>query len=80
MRIAISFLNFRPGVVAGAETYLRHLLAFLPQVKGDDDVFVVGHRGNAETLQIPGINAAIVDKKDLRVVMARLVHSVSFPH
>ena len=42
MRIALSLLALRPGQVGGAETYVRQMVEYLPQVSpGDEFVLVV---------------------------------------
>ena len=76
MRIVVSLLNYRPGMIGGAETYLKGLLEHWPAVKQDDDeIFLVGHQGNANNLQIAGLKPVILDKSDRRVVLARCMEA-----
>ncbi len=75
VRIAISLLNYRPGQIGGAETYITHFLAALPEVKADDEIVLVGYRHNAGALEIPGLERHIIDKGDNAIILARCLEA-----
>jgi len=50
MRIAISLLNFRSGRAGSAETYVRALIAHLPDLAGGDEIALITHRDNADAV------------------------------
>ena len=75
MKFAISLLNLRPGLIGGAETYIRQLLAHLPQVAEDDRFVVVLHRENAESISTPGMERVILDCSARQVVRWRILEA-----
>ena len=76
MKLVVSLLNFRPGKVGGAETYLRQLVLHLSQVKCPDDQIVLIVRSDlAEQFSSPGLELAPVARGDGRVVMDRCLEA-----
>lgn len=75
MRIAVSLLNFRPGQIGGTETYLRQLVAHLPDQRGADTVVVVAARDVAPLVERPGLEVAVVDRSDRQIVAARILEA-----
>jgi glycosyltransferase involved in cell wall biosynthesis len=76
LRIAISLLNYRPGQIGGAETYLKELLAHLSTVKAEEDeIFLLGHQDNARQLRDFGLNLVVLPARDMRVVFARCMEA-----
>lgn len=75
MRFALSLLNFRPGRIGGTETYLRQLVANLPAVAGEDELFVVMGRDLARDLETPGFERRVVDRGDARIVADRILEA-----
>ena len=47
MRILINLLNFRPGKIGGTETYLRELVAHLPDVVRHERIVLLTSRDTA---------------------------------
>jgi len=72
VRIAVSLLNFRPGLIGGAETYIRNMLAAFEQARGGDEIVLVGWRGNLDDVGPAGIRRVDVDKGDWSIVAARV--------
>ena len=54
MRIALSLLSLRPGLVGGAETYVRALVRHLPEAAGSDDLLLVLDRDLDREIQGSG--------------------------
>lgn len=76
MRIVVSLLNYRPGRIGGAETYLKQLLTHLPNlVAAKDEIVLLGHRGNAAQLASFRGRQVIVDRGDLALVAARCLEA-----
>ncbi|MBI5723142.1 MAG: glycosyltransferase family 4 protein [Planctomycetes bacterium] len=75
MLIAISLLNFRPGNIGGAETYIRRLLAHLGELRGQDRVAVVLYRDIADSVECPNLEKLVVPWSDRRCVMARIAEA-----
>lgn len=75
MRFLISLLNLRPGLVGGVETYVRHLLAELPEAAAPDQFTAVLHRDNAGSLPTPGMERVIVDSTGRQIVLARAMEA-----
>jgi glycosyltransferase involved in cell wall biosynthesis len=71
VKILVSLLAFRPGRVGGAETYLRQLLAHLPDAAGPDRVAAVMDRDVAAALDTPGIERVVVDRSAREIVLLR---------
>jgi len=75
MRFGISLLNFRPGRIGGTETFLRQLLAHLPEVAPADTWVAVLHRDLAAALPTPGLERVVVDRGDAALVAARILEA-----
>lgn len=75
MHFAVSLLSFRPGRVGGAETYLRELLANLPDAAGADRLTLVLHPEAAAALDTPGMERVVVGGGDARLVATRLLEA-----
>lgn len=75
MRIAISLLNFRPGRIGGAETYIRELLAGLVSLADDDSIILITRREVADDFSRMGYDTAIVDACDRRIQSARCLEA-----
>ena len=78
MRIAINLLNFRPGRIGGAETYLRQLLAHLPAAAGDGERLIsICDAGNADAVDVPGIERVVIPQSRLRTVCDRSLEAAT---
>ncbi|MFB3893898.1 MAG: glycosyltransferase family 4 protein [Phycisphaerae bacterium] len=75
MRIAISLLNFRPGMIGGAETYIRRLLEHLPRAAVGHTLMLVLYGDIAETIRTPGYERIVVDRSDRRMIAARIMEA-----
>ncbi len=76
MRVVISLLNFRPAQIGGTESYLRSLLEHLPNVREpEDELFVVGHRDNADSIPSTGVEWIIVPRSGRSIVLARCLEA-----
>src|SRR5512136_1417653 len=60
MRIVMSLLSLRPGLVGGAETYVRALLRHLPEVAGGDQLSLLVDRGLDRQLPAPGWSRVVL--------------------
>lgn len=81
MKVAISLLNYRPGRIGGAETYVKGLLGHLPAVREEGDEFIVlGHQGNADQLPTSGVGRVIVARSDLQIVLTRCIEAFTPLH
>jgi glycosyltransferase involved in cell wall biosynthesis len=77
MNIAISLLNFRPGAIGGAETYLRQVIPRLAQVRGDDRIVLVTCRENAEAIAAAGLDNVTIDISQREITRARILEALS---
>lgn len=75
MKLVISLLNFRPGMIGGAETYLRQLIQHLPACRGNDKVVLLVFRDNAKTCQVPGLEQCVIDRSDRQMILARVAEA-----
>lgn len=75
MKVAVSLLAFRPGRIGGAETYVRQLLAELPEVAGADRVVVVMDRDVAAGLDTPGLERVVVELGARELVALRCLEA-----
>jgi glycosyltransferase involved in cell wall biosynthesis len=75
VRIGLSLLNLRPGLVGGVETYLRALLRELPALSGGDGLVVVLDRDLAATLPTPGWERVVYDRPARAVVAERIAEA-----
>jgi glycosyltransferase involved in cell wall biosynthesis len=77
VRIAISLLNFRPGRIGGTETYLRELVAHLPQAAEGDEIVLVADRDVAPHFEQAGISTVVVDCGAQSIICRRLLEATS---
>jgi glycosyltransferase involved in cell wall biosynthesis len=75
VRFAVSLLNFRPGQVGGAETYLRHLVRHLPEAAGGDELVAVMDADVARVLETPGFRRVVVPRRAGRIVAERIAEA-----
>ncbi len=76
MRLAISLLSLRPGLVGGAETYVRKLLAELPRVaEPGDALLAIMDRDVAAALDTPGWERIVVERSARRIVAERILEA-----
>ncbi len=76
MKLALSLLNFRPGRVGGAETYVRALLRELPAAAAPGDRFVVVlDRDLSRALETPGWERAVVPRGASAIVAERILEA-----
>jgi glycosyltransferase involved in cell wall biosynthesis len=79
MRVVINLLNFRPGRIGGTETYLRELVAHLPDVARNEhlllltsrDVAVEFHDSPLDVVGIPWTTAQICGLRLLEAATPR---------
>ena len=77
MRIAINLLNFRPGRIGGAETYLRQLLSRMPQAAGSDTLLCICNAENADALDVEGIERVLIPMNGRQTVQERVLEATS---
>lgn len=77
MRFALSLLSFRPGRIGGAETYLRQLVAHLPEVVTGDELSVVLDRDGAASLETPGFVRVVVEQGNTATVLQRSAEALT---
>lgn len=76
MKIGVSLLNFRPGVMGGIETYYRQIIKWLPIIAGDThDVIFFSDRDIAQAF--PEIRTISLGWSARRVVGMRLAEAFS---
>lgn len=75
MRIGLSLLNLRPGLVGGAETYVGALLRELPGLAGGDMLVVLLDRDLAAALPTPGWERAVYQRSGRAVVAERIAEA-----
>ncbi len=75
MRIAISLLNFRPGMIGGAETYMRQLIPRMAASAGADQIVLVTYRDNANLIKSAGMQNITIDRSDSQIVRARILEA-----
>lgn len=71
MRFVVSLLALRPGRIGGTEQAIRDLLSALPQVRGDDEVFVLAGRDAAASVDTPGLERVVLDIGERSLVARR---------
>lgn len=71
----MSLLSFRPGRVGGAETYVRQLVARLPEVAGGDALLLVLDRDLARALPAPGWERRVAPIGARALVAARALEA-----
>jgi glycosyltransferase involved in cell wall biosynthesis len=77
LRAVVSLLNFRPGQIGGTETYLRQLIARLPQVAPQHEIVLLMDRELTATNPFPGIERAVVDLSARQVLRARALEALT---
>jgi len=76
MRLAVSLLNFRPGRIGGAETYLRGLAAGLARVTSKaDELILITHRDNHDAITMDGARRVCIDRSESQITRARLLEA-----
>lgn len=79
MRIAVSLLNLRPGLVGGAETYVRELLAHMPACLGGDTLVLVSdeevRRSFGDSLPNAAVEWVVMSASPRRIVAARVMEA-----
>ncbi|RPI61023.1 MAG: glycosyltransferase family 1 protein, partial [Planctomycetaceae bacterium] len=75
MKIGVSLLNFRPGLIGGAETYVRQLAAHMPDVAAGHELVLIANRDNAESIVSPGWKRFVVDSSTLQITCMRLAEA-----
>ncbi len=80
MRILINLLNFRAGRIGGTETYLRELVAHLPQVAMRDDVILVTSREGAREFSGTPLEIAALPWTTRQVSGLRFLESAGLFH
>lgn len=74
----MSLLAFRPGLIGGAETYVRKLLAELPNVlPAGDSLVAVMDSDLAPVLPTPGWERAVVGRGARRIVLDRILEALT---
>jgi glycosyltransferase involved in cell wall biosynthesis len=71
----MSLLSFRPGRVGGAETYVRQLVARLPEVGTGDELLLVMDRDVAAALPAPGWQRVVAPLGDRALVAERILEA-----
>jgi glycosyltransferase involved in cell wall biosynthesis len=77
MRVVVSLLSFRPGKIGGTETYLRQLIARLPEVNRRHEIILLMDRDLAAEDIFPNIRREVVDLTARQVLRARGLESIS---
>ena len=75
MRIALSLLALRPGQVGGAETYVRRMVEYLPQVAPGDELVLVVDRDVDGEVEAPGWRKEVVPLSARQVVAQRVLEA-----
>ena len=75
MRLAMSLLALRPGQVGGAETYVRALVEWLPQVAVGDELLLLLDRDVDRGLPAPGWRKVVVPLSSRAVVAQRVLEA-----
>jgi len=75
VKLAMSLLALRPGQVGGAETYVRALVEWLPQVAGGDELLLVLDRDVDRGLAAPGWRKVVVPLSSGAVVARRILEA-----
>ncbi len=71
----MSLLSFRPGKVGGTETYLRQLVARLPEVAQGERLVLVMDRDVAAGLSSPGWERAVAPASAAAIVAERILEA-----
>jgi len=77
LRAVVSLLNLRPGKIGGTETYLRQLIAHLPNVAGQHEIILLMDRDLAAENIFPGVERAVVDMSARQTLIARGLEAMS---
>ena len=76
-RVVVSLLSFRPGKIGGTETYLRKLIARLPQLDRGREITLLMDRELAAENIFPDIPRAVIDMSARQIIRARGLEAVS---
>jgi glycosyltransferase involved in cell wall biosynthesis len=71
VRFVFSLLALRPGRIGGTESYLRELLAAMPERLDGDEVVVLAGRDAAASVETPGLGRAVLDLSPTALVARR---------
>jgi len=77
MKIVISLLNFQLGQLGGGETYLRGLVAELPDLCRNEEIVLLTHRDNAAGIVVPGTERVVVDLSGREIMALRALEALS---
>ncbi|MGQ0634172.1 MAG: glycosyltransferase family 4 protein [Planctomycetaceae bacterium] len=77
MRIVINLLNFRPGRIGGTETYVRELVAHLPELTHENETTLLCDRDVAPQFASAGLSLAVVGAGTKAVAAQRFLEAVS---
>ncbi len=77
MRIVISLLNYRPGAIGGAETYLQRLIPRLVEAAAGDEVCLLVHRDIAGTITPAGATECLVNRDGRQITKARILEAMT---
>jgi glycosyltransferase involved in cell wall biosynthesis len=75
VRIALSLLSLRPGLVGGAETYVRALVRHLPEVSGGDELLLVLDRDLDREVQGRGWTKVVMPYGARELVARRIAEA-----
>jgi len=71
----MSLLSLRPGLVGGAETYVRALVRHLPEVAGRDELLLLLDRDLAGDLEAPGWGRVVLPFGARALVLRRVLEA-----
>jgi glycosyltransferase involved in cell wall biosynthesis len=77
MRILINLLNFRPGRIGGTETYLRELIAHLPQVAKGERIILLTGRDVAQEFRASSLEVATVPCSNSQISGLRFLEAAT---
>ncbi len=81
MRFAISLLNFRPGHIGGAETYIRGIVGALPLVlPPEDSASLILRRDNRNAIECDKAQTLVLPRGDRGVILQRLMEAFTPYH
>jgi glycosyltransferase involved in cell wall biosynthesis len=75
VRILMSLLSLRPGLVGGAETYVRALVRHLPEVAAGDELLLLVDRDLAGDLEAPGWGRVVLPVGARALVLRRILEA-----
>src|SRR6516162_11195391 len=75
MRILINLLNFRAGRIGGTETYLRELVAHLPEAVTDEEVVLLTSRDGESEFRSSPLEIAAVPATTRQICLWRFLET-----